>query len=85
MAMTSNLVILQILLFLFRRKYQHVLEISLEGGPVFKEIMFPRNYAHFYLTTRTNAKKGWAYFRGTTVCVNNVCLLFTFDCLSLIR
>ena len=59
MAMTCNLAILQILLFLFRRKYQHVLEICLEGGPIFKEIyMFPRSYAHPYLTTHTNAQKG---------------------------
>ena len=54
-----------ILLFLFRRKYQHDLEIYLEG--IFKQIIFPQNNAHPYLTTHTNAQKGWAYFRGTTV------------------
>ena len=35
--------------------------------PIFKQIMFPQNNAPPCLTTHTNAQKGWAYFRGTTV------------------
>ena len=65
MAMTSNLVILQTCYFSFEENTSMFSRSVLEGGPIFKEIMFPRNYAHPYLTTRTNAQKG-----GTTVPVN---------------